>query len=261
MTQKFETILYAEDGPIGTITLNRPNNGNMFNVQMCHEIRDCINEIRRETRTRVIVITGAGDRFFCIGGEKTGMEDSLLYAGVLPVLDMYESIDRLQKPVIASVNGFAVGGGNVLQVVCDLTIAKESAVFRQVGPMMGSFDAGYGTWYLEDLVGKKKAKEIWYMNPKMTAAEALSIGLINKVVPDDQLAAATRAMALEIADRGSFALASIKAAFNARHGGVSGMSRMAHDLLLRQNLETQESKELSQSFAEKRKPDASKFGH
>lgn len=261
MTQKFETIIYAEEGPIGMITLNRPNNGNMFNVQMCHEIRDCINEIRRETRTRVIVITGAGDRFFCIGGEKTGMEDTLLYAGVLPTLDMYESIDRLQKPVIASVNGFAVGGGNVLQVVCDLTIAKESAVFRQVGPMMGSFDAGYGTWYLEDLVGKKRAKEIWYMNPKMSAAEALAIGLINKVVPDDQLASATRAMALEIAERGSFALASIKAAFNARHGGVGGLSRMAHDLLLRQNLETQESKELSKSFAEKRKPDASKFGH
>lgn len=261
MTQKFETIIYAEEGPIGTITLNRPNNGNMFNVQMCHEIRDCINEIRCETRTRVIVITGAGDRFFCIGGEKTGMEDTLLYAGVLPVLDMYESIDRLQKPVIASVNGFAVGGGNVLQVVCDLTIAKESAVFRQVGPMMGSFDAGYGTWYLEDLVGKKRAKEIWYMNPKMSATEALAIGLINKVVPDDQLISATRAMALEIAERGSFALASIKAAFNARHGGVGGLSRMAHDLLLRQNLETQESKELSKSFAEKRKPDASKFGH
>ena len=261
MTQTFETIIYAEDGPVGTITLNRPNNGNMFNEQMCHEIRDCINDIRRETRTRVIVITGAGERFFCIGGEKTGMEETLLYPGVLPVLDMYESIDRLQKPVIASVNGFAVGGGNVLQVVCDLTIAKESAVFRQVGPMMGSFDAGYGTWYLEDLVGKKRAKEIWYMNPKMTAAEALAIGMINKVVPDDQLVAATRAMALQVADRGSFALASIKAAFNARHGGVGGLSRMAHDLLLRQNLETQESKELSKSFSEKRSPDASKFGH
>ena len=261
MTQQFATILYAEDGPVGTITLNRPNNGNMFNEQMCHEIRDCINDIRRETRTRVIVITGAGERFFCIGGEKTGMEETLLYPGVLPVLDMYESIDRLQKPVIASVNGFAVGGGNVLQVVCDLTIAKESAVFRQVGPMMGSFDAGFGTWYLEDLVGKKRAKEIWYMNPKMTAAEALAIGMINKVVPDDQLVAATRAMALQVADRGSFALASIKAAFNARHGGVGGLSRMAHDLLLRQNLETQESKELSKSFSEKRSPDASKFGH
>ena len=258
---KFEEIIYSEDGPIATITLNRPNDGNMFTPKMCEEIRDCINEIRRETRTRVVVITGAGDKFFCIGGRKEGMEDTLLYAGVLPVLDMYESIDRLQKPVIASVNGFAVGGGNVLQVVCDLTIAKESAVFRQVGPMMGSFDAGYGTWYLEDLVGKKRAKEIWYMNPKMSAAEALAIGLINKVVPDDQLISATRAMALEIAERGSFALASIKAAFNARHGGVSGLSRMAHDLLLRQNLETQEPKELSKSFTERRSPDTSRFGH
>lgn len=95
MSQQFETIKYVEDGPIGIITLNRPDNGNMFNVTMCHEIRDCFNAIRRETRTRVIVITGAGDRFFCIGGEKTGMEDTLLYGGVLPVLDMYESIERL----------------------------------------------------------------------------------------------------------------------------------------------------------------------
>ncbi|MGE3863713.1 MAG: enoyl-CoA hydratase-related protein, partial [Burkholderiaceae bacterium] len=174
---QFEEILYEEDGPIGTITLHRPHDGNMFTETMCHEIRDCINAIRRETRTRVIVITGAGDKFFCIGGRKEGMPRTQLYAGVLPTLEMYESIDRLQKPVIASVNGFAVGGGNVLQVVCDLTIAKESAVFRQVGPMMGSFDAGYGTWYLEDLVGKKRAKDIWYRNPKMSAREALEIGL------------------------------------------------------------------------------------
>ncbi|HJV87556.1 MAG TPA: enoyl-CoA hydratase-related protein [Noviherbaspirillum sp.] len=261
MTRQFETILYSEDGPIGTITLNRPNNGNMFNETMCHEIRDCINEIRRETRTRVIVITGAGDKFFCIGGEKTGMEDTNLYPGVLPVLDMYEAIDRLQKPVIASVNGFAVGGGHVLQVMCDITIAKESAIFRQVGPMMGSFDAGFGTWYLEDLVGKKKAKEIWFRNPKITAAEAERIGLINKVVPDDQLAAATREMALEIADRGAFALAAIKSAFLARHGGVAGLSRVTHDMLLRLNLNTEESKELSKSFAGKRSPDSSTFGH
>lgn len=260
MTTKFETILYEEDGPIGTITLNRPENGNMFNVTMCHEIRDCINEIRRETRTRVIVITGAGEKFFCIGGEKTGMEETNLYAGVLPVLDMYEAIDRLQKPVIASVNGFAVGGGNVLQVMCDITIAKESAIFRQVGPMMGSFDAGFGTWYLEDLVGKKKAKEIWFRNPKITAAEALQLGLINKVVPNDQLAAATREMALEIADRGAFALAAIKSAFLARHGGVAGLSRVTHDMLLRLNLNSEESKELSKSFAEKRKPDSKSFG-
>ena len=257
----FAEITYQEDGPIGTLTLNRPQDGNMFTPRMCHEIRDCINEVRRETRTRVLVITGAGDRFFCIGGRKEGMEDTLLYAGVLPTLEMYESIDRLQKPVIASVNGFAVGGGNVLQRVCDLTIAKESAVFRQVGPMMGSFDAGYGTWYLEDLVGKKRAKEMWYRNPKISAREALDWGLINQVVPDGDLADATRKMALEIADRGAFALASIKAAFNARHGGVGGLSRMAHDLLLRGYLDTDEHHELSEAFAQRRSPDSDKFGH
>ncbi len=257
----YQTILYAEDGPVGTLTLNRPEDGNMFTPIMCHEIRDCINLVRRETRTRVLVLTGAGDRFFCIGGRKEGMEETLLYPGVLPALDMYESIERLQKPVIASVNGYAVGGGNVLQVMCDITIAKESAVFRQVGPMMGSFDAGYGTWYLEDLVGKKKAKEIWFRNPRMTAREALELGMINQVVPDAELAAATRAMALEIAERGAFALAAIKTAFSARHGGVGGLARMAHDLMLRGYLETDESHELGRAFAERRKPDPDKFGH
>ena len=197
----------------------------------------------------MLVITGAGDKFFCIGGAEGGMEDTLLVAGVLPTLEMYEAIDRMQKPVIASVNGFAVGGGNVLQVMCDLTIAKESAVFRQVGPMMGSFDAGYGTWYLEDLVGKKKAKEMWMLNPRFSAREALAIGLINRVVPDDKLREETRKMALELAERGPFALASIKAAFNARHGGVSGLARVAHDLLLRPYLESDESHELSEGLS------------
>jgi len=257
----FETILYEEDGPIGWLTLNRPEDGNMFTPQMCHEIRDCVNAIRRETRTRVLVITGAGEKFFCIGGRKEGMEDTFLYAGVLPTLEMYEAIDKLQKPVIASVNGFAVGGGNVLQVVCDLTIAKESAVFRQVGPMMGSFDAGFGTWYLEDLVGKKKAKELWMLNPKLSAHEAQAIGLINRVVPDDKLREETRKMALEVAERGALALASIKAAFNVRHGGVGGLARMAHDLLLRTYLDSEESHELAEAFRAKRKPDPDKFGH
>ncbi len=257
----FKEITYEEDGPIGTITLNRPDDGNMFTETMCHEIRDCIEGIRRETRTRVVVLTGAGDRFFCIGGSKDGMEKTKLYAGTLPTLEMYEVIDKLQKPVIASVNGFAVGGGNVLQMVCDVTIAKDSAIFRQVGPMMGSFDAGYGTWYLEDLIGKKRAKELWYANPKLTAAQASEIGLINRVVPDAELAEKTREFALEIADRGAFALAAIKGAFNARHGGVSGLSRVTHDLLLSQYLGTEESTELKESFAKRRKPDATKFGH
>lgn len=257
----YTEILYEEQGPIGTITLNRPQDGNMFTETMCHEIRDCINQIRRETRTQVIILTGAGDRFFCLGGRKDGMPETQLYAGVLPTLEMYESIDRLQKPVIAAVNGYAVGGGNVLQMVCDITIASDKAMFRQVGPMVGSFDAGYGTWYLEDLVGKKKAKEMWYRNPKISPQEALDMGLINKVVPADELQNAAREMALEIADRGAFAIASVKAAFNARHGGVSGLSRMAHDLLLRSYLDSDEHEELAESFAQKRKPDTSKFGH
>jgi len=257
----YETILYAEDGPVGTLTLNRPQDGNMFTPVMCHEIRDCIDAIRRETRTRVLVITGAGERFFCLGGRKEGLEDTVLYAGVLPTLEMYESIERLQKPVIASVNGFAVGGGNVLHVVCDMTIAKESAVFRQVGPMMGSFDAGYGTWVLEDLIGRKRAKEMWFRNPKLTARQAQEWGLVNTVVPDADLAAETRAMALEISQRGSFALAAIKGAFAARHGGVSGLARMAHDLLLRPYLDSRESQELSRAFAEKRDPNPEEFGH
>ena len=257
----YQTIIFEEDGVIAKITLNRPDDGNMFNATMCLELRDCIEAIRRETRTRVVILTGAGERFFCIGGRKDGMPETRLYAGVLPTLEMYEAIDRLQKPVIASVNGFAVGGGNVLQMVCDLTIAKQTAVFRQVGPMMGSFDAGYGTWYLEDLVGKKRAKDIWYTNPKISAQEALAIGLINRVVPDEALAEETRKYALEVAQRGSFALASIKGAFNARHGGVSGLSRVTHDLLLRQYLESDESKELREAFSSKRAVDADKFGN
>jgi naphthoate synthase len=127
--------------------------------------------------------------------------------------------------------------------------------------MMGSFDAGYGTWHLEDLVGKRRAKEIWFRNPKMTAKYALEIGLINKVVPDDKLREETRIYALEVAERGSFALAAVKGAFNARHGGVSGLSRVTHDLLLRDYLDTEESHELSAAFGERRTPDPSKFGH
>lgn len=256
----YEAILYREEGPVGYLTLNRPDDGNMFTPVMCREVRDCIESVRRETRTRVLVITGAGDRFFCIGGRKIGTEDTWLYPGVMPTLEMYEAIERLQKPVIASVNGFAVGGGHVLHVVCDLTIAKESAVFRQVGPMMGSFDAGFGTWYLEDLVGKKKAKEIWFLNDRLTARQALELGLINRVVPDDQLEQATREMALAIASRGSYALAAIKAAFGARHHGVAGLARLTHDLMLPPYYGSEEAAELSEAFEKRRAPDPNRFG-
>jgi naphthoate synthase len=260
MTTSYQTILYREEGPVGILTLNRPDDGNMFTPTMCHEVRDCIEQSRRETRTRVLVLTGAGDKFFCVGGRKEGTEDTWLYPGAMPTLEMYEAIERLQKPVLASVNGFAVGGGHVLQVVCDLTIAKESAIFRQVGPMMGSFDAGFGTWYLEDLVGKKKAKEIWFLNEKLTAREALDLGLINKVVPDDQLAKATMDMADALASRGSYALATIKAAFNARHQGVLGLARLTHDLMLPPYYASEEAKELSDAFTQRRRPNPDRFG-
>ena len=258
---EYEAIRFEEEGPIGRITLNRPERGNMFNPTMLVELKDALECTRRETRTRVLVLTGAGDKFFCIGGEKEGLEDTLAYPGVLPVLDVYDAIDRHPKPVIASVNGFAVGGGHVLHVVCDLTIAKESATFRQVGPMMGSYDAGYGTWYLEDLVGRKRAKEIWFLNEKLTARQALEMGLINRVVPDAELAAETTRLALTIAQRGSQALAAVKASFAARTGGVGGFSRVAHDYLLRYYLESRESKELGAAFDERRAPDPSAFGH
>jgi naphthoate synthase len=260
METMFETIRYEEDGAIGRITLDRPDEGNMFNAQMCRELRLVLDATREESRTRVLVLTGSGDRFFCIGGDKSGLADTLGYPGVLPIVDVYEAIDRHPKPIIASVNGFAVGGGHVLHVVCDLTIAKESAIFRQVGPSMGSFDAGFGTWYLEDAVGRKRAKEIWFLNEKLDAHQALAYGLVNRVVSDDRLEEETTALASAVAQRGSLALASLKASFTARTGGVAGFSRVGHDLLLRQYLETEESAELRDAFAAKRAPDAARFG-
>jgi naphthoate synthase len=248
----FETILYQEDELIARITLNRPDHGNMFNGDMCRELKVVLEAVRSETRTRVVVLTGAGERFFCIGGEKTGLEPTVAYPGVLPILDVYDLIDRHPKPVIASVNGFAVGGGNVLHVLCDLTIAKESAVFRQVGPAMGSFDAGYGTWYLEDLIGRKRAKEMWFLNEKLSAREAAQWGLVNRVVPDERLAEETTRLALDLAQRGRQALAAVKASFTARTAGVSGFSRIAHDLLLRYYLDSSESSDLLSAFSERR---------
>jgi naphthoate synthase len=257
----YTTILFREEGPIAILTLNRPDHGNMMTPTLCREMRDCLDLVRRETRTRVLVLTGAGDKFFCIGGEKEEFEDTTLYPGGMPTMEIYEAIERLQKPVIAAVNGFAVGGGNVMQVVCDLTIAKESAIFRQVGPMMGSFDAGFGTWYLEDLVGKKRAKEIWFCNDKMSAREAQAMGLINRVVPDATFWQDTMAWANHIALRGSYALAAVKGSFLARHQGVVGLSRVAHDLALPMYFSSEEAKELGLSFKERRAPDTSKFGH
>ena len=247
----------AVDGVLW-MTIDRPDNGNMFRTQTCLELADALRQLRTDPSLGAGVITGAGDRFFCIGGEKDDT-DTLDYSTVLPIVDVYELIDIVPKPIIASVNGLAVGGGNVLHVMCDLSIAAETAVFRQVGPMVGSFDAGYGTWYLEDAIGRKRAKELWYLNRKYSAAEALAMGLVNEVVPAEQLRDRTEQMAGELLQRGPQALAGLKTAFSARHQGVSGQARMAHDLLLQRYLHSEEAAELGASFRERRPPDRSRF--
>lgn len=254
----YDDILTTIDGPVLTITLNRPDAGNKFRHQTCLELFDALQKFRLDPQLRAAVLTGAGEKFFCIGGEHDPIT-SLDQSQVLPIIDVYQAIDTIPKPIIAAVNGFAVGGGNVLHNVCDLTIAAENAVFRQVGPLVGSFDAGYGSWYLEDTIGRKRAKEMWYLNNKYTAAQAREIGLVNDVVPADELQAHAAKVAQEIATRSPLAIAGMKGAFSARHNGVSGQARMAHDQQLTLYLRTQEAHEASAAFGERRQPDPESF--
>jgi naphthoate synthase len=256
---EYEDILYTKKDHVARITINRPNMGNMFRAKTLNEIRSALEDSRLDSSIRVVVITGAGGKFFCIGGEKADLDKTYAYQGILPIMDVYDLIDRFPKPIIAVVDGFAVGGGNVFHVVCDLTIATDRSVFRQVGPMMGSFDAGYGTWYLEDLIGKKRAKEMWMLGKKYTAKEALAMGLVNVVVPPEGLEAEVDRWCRELVKRSPQALYAVKASFTARHSGVAGFSRVAHDLLLSYYLNSQESKEMFRAFNEKVDPDEELF--
>jgi naphthoate synthase len=251
-------IVAVVDGAVLTLTINRADAGNKLRAQTCLELCDALQRFRLDPRLRATILTGAGDRFFCIGGEHDPVA-SLDQSQVLPIIDLYQLIDTTMKPIVAAVNGFAVGGGNVLHTVCDLTVASEAAVFRQVGPMVGSFDAGYGTWYLEDTVGRKRAKEMWYLNRKYSAAQALEMGLVNEVVPAADLLKRAHEVAGELSTRSPMALAALKAAFSGRHNGVAGQARMAHDQLLSLYLSTAEARETSESFAERRSPDPEKF--
>lgn len=254
----YDDILVDTDGPVLTITINRPDAGNKFRGQTCVELLDALQRFRLDPGLRVAVLTGAGEKFFCIGGEHDPMT-SLDQSQVLPIIDVYQAIDTFPKPVIAAVNGFAVGGGNVLHTVCDLTIASDNAVFRQVGPMVGSFDAGYGSWYLEDTIGRKRAKEMWYLNRKYAAEQALEMGLVNEVVPAAHLRARVLEIAQELATRSPMAIGALKGAFSARHNGVSGQARMAHDQQLTLYLSTKEAHEVSTAFGERRAPDPESF--
>ncbi|MFN3006916.1 enoyl-CoA hydratase-related protein [Mycolicibacterium wolinskyi] len=254
----YDDILTQTDGPVLTITINRPEAGNKFRHQTCLELFDALQKFRLDRDLRAAVLTGAGEKFFCIGGEHDPVT-SLDQSQVLPIIDVYQAIDTIPKPIIAAVNGFAVGGGNVLHTVCDLSIASSNAVFRQVGPMVGSFDAGYGTWYLEDTIGRKRAKEMWYLNNKYTAAQAEAMGLVNEVVEPGELATRATEVAREISTRSPLAIGALKGAFSARHNGVSGQARMAHDQQLTLYLQTQEAHEVSASFGERRQPKTESF--
>lgn len=252
----YEDILVSIDDGVATIAINRPANANKLRFQTARELLDALRAVREMRTLDAAVLTGVGDKFFCIGGEHEELE-ALDYSSVMPVIDLYEFIDTMPKPVVAAVNGFAVGGGNVLQVVCDLSVAAPHAVFRQVGPLVGSFDAGYGTWYLEETIGRRRAKEMWYLNQKYSADQALAMGLINEIA-DDPVARAQE-IAQTLRERGPFAIGSLKTAFSGRHTGVAGQARLAHDLLLTAYRSTQEAAEMSKSFDERRRPDRSRF--
>jgi naphthoate synthase len=254
----YDDIVVDTGDAVLTITINRPDAGNKLRHRTCLELFDALQRFRLDPALRVAVLTGAGEKFFCIGGEHDPIT-SLDQSQVLPIVDVYQAIDTIPKPVVAAVNGFAVGGGNVMHTVCDLSIASETAVFRQVGPMVGSFDAGYGTWYLEDAIGRKRAKEMWYLNNKYSAAEALEMGLVNEVVPADELRARAAEVARALATRSPMALGALKTAFSGRHNGVSGQARMAHDQLLTLYLTTAEAHELNGAFTERREPEPERF--
>jgi len=255
----YEDITVSVEDGVATIAINREANANKLTFTTALELVEALRLVRSDPTVDVAVLTGAGDKFFCIGGEHEDLE-SLDYSSVMPVIDLYEMIDSMPKPVIAAVNGYAVGGGNVLQVVCDLTVAAPHAVFRQVGPLVGSFDAGYGTWYLEESIGRKRAKEMWYLNRKYTAQEAVDMGLANEVAAEGTTAL-ERALeiAQELRQRGPFAIASLKTAFSGRHTGVVGQARMAHDLLLTAYRGGRESQEMSRAFEERRSPNRDEF--
>ena len=254
----YEDILVDRDGAVLTLTINREDAGNKFRHQTCLELSDAFQRFRIDPQLRAAVLTGAGQKFFCIGGEHDAAT-SLDQSQVLPIIDVYQAIDTIAKPVIAAVNGFAVGGGNVLANMCDLTVASQTAVFRQVGPLVGSFDAGYGTWYLEDSIGRKRAKEMWYLNRKYTAEEAFARGLVNEVVPAAELLDRAKGLSREITTRSPLAIGALKAAFSARHNGVSGQARLAHDQQLTLYLTTEEAHELGAAFAERRDADPDRF--
>lgn len=258
----YEDVLYETWNGIAKITINRPEVRNAFRPQTVSELSDAFARARDDQSVGVVILTGAGTKAFCSGGDQKVRghggyvgEDSLPR---LNVLDLQRQIRTLPKPVIAAVAGYAIGGGHVLHIVCDLTLAAENAVFGQTGPRVGSFDAGYGATLLARIVGHKKAREIWYLCRQYNAQEAYEMGLVNKVVPVDQLETESVTWALEMLEMSPTALRFLKASFNADTDGLAGIQQLAGDATLLY-YQSEEAKEGHQAFLEKRKPDFSKF--
>jgi len=251
----YEDILYTEENGIAHIVINRPQVLNAFRARTCSELIDAFNRAGWDKKIAVMVLAGAGDKAFCTGGDQSAREGQYDGRGTigLPIEELHGIIREVPKPVIARVQGYAIGGGNVLATLCDLTIASEKASFGQVGPKVGSVDPGFGTAYLTRVVGEKKAREMWYLCRRYSAAEALAMGLVNAVVPHDQLDAEVARWCDEIRERSPTALAIAKRSFNADTDhirGIAGMGMQALSLYY----QSEESREGVRAFAEKRKP-------
>ena len=258
----FEEILFEEYNHIAKVTINRPRYRNAFTPKTVWEMSQAFNYCREALDIRVVILTGAGDKAFCSGGDMhvKGHGGYIGSDGVprLNVLDLQMQIRRLPKPVIAMVNGYAIGGGHVLHVVCDLSIASENAIFGQTGPKVGSFDAGFGASYLARVVGQKKAREIWFLCRQYSAEEAERMGLVNKVVPFDCLEDECIDWAETMIERSPLALRMMKAGFNAELDGQAGIQELAGDAtMLYYTLD--EAQEGGKAFLEKRKPDFDKY--
>jgi naphthoate synthase len=258
----FKEILFEEYNHIAKITINRERYRNAFTPLTTWEMSQAFSYCRECLDIRVVLLTGAGDKAFCSGGDmhvkgRGGYVDG---EGVprLSVLDVQMQIRRLPKPVIAMVNGYAIGGGHVLHVVCDLTICSENAIFGQTGPKVGSFDAGFGSSYLARIVGQKKAREIWFLCRQYSAAEALQMGLVNKVVPLEQLEDECVEWAETMMERSPMALRMIKAGLNAELDGQAGIQELAGDATMLYYF-LDEAQEGGRAFLEKRKPDFDKY--
>jgi len=258
----FSDILYHKCSGIAKITINRPHIRNAFRPLTVKEMMHALEEARIDPEIGVVILTGQGKEAFCSGGDQTirGHAGYQNQDGVesLNVLDFQKQIRSCPKPVIAMVAGYAIGGGHVLHVVCDLTICAENAVFGQVGPKVGSFDGGFGASYLARIVGQKKAREIWFLCKRYSAKEAFEMGLVNCVVPYEQLEETTVEWCKQILSHSPLALRCLKAAFNADCDGQAGLQELAGNATLLYYM-TDEAKEGHRAFLEKRAPNFDQF--